>query len=294
MSTVLRRLDEWLFAAATPRALAVLRVVTGTYATLYLLVRAPAFVSLADRSPSAFEPVGPLAWMTGPLPDALVPPVFAAVVLAGVGYTAGRGFRVCGPGFAVGFLLVTTYRSSWGQLLWFDNLAALHLLVVGCSGCAADALVPGRARRERAGAGYGWPIRVTAVVTVLTYALAGIAKLRIGGIDWLDGSSLRGHVAYSAARLELLGATPSPFARPFVRSAAVVAPVAAITVLLELGAPLALAGRRVALLWSSAMWAVHLGIALTMFVVFPYPLLTAAFLPVLGPAALDRIGTRAR
>ena len=51
-------------------------------------------------------------------------------------------------------------------------------------------------------------------MTVVTYVLAGLAKLRIGGVDWLVGDTLRNHVAYSAVRLEVLGARPSPLAAP--------------------------------------------------------------------------------
>ena len=73
--------------------------------------------------------------------------------------------------------------------------------------------------------GADWPVRVAAVVTVLTYVLAGIAKLRIGGVAWMTGDTLRNHVAFSAngpqrrhdARAE--PAAPERFARSARHSA---------------------------------------------------------------------------
>jgi hypothetical protein len=53
------------------------------------------------------------------------------------------------------------------------------------------------------------------------------------------------------------------------------------TLVIELGAPLALVGRRVARVWAAAAWSFHVGVVLTMNVWFPYPLLGLAFLPVL-------------
>ena len=155
--------------------------------------------------------------------------MLSAVVL-GVLYTAGVAFRVVGPLFALTLLIVTTYRSSWGQLLWFDNLMVLHIVVVGFAS-AADAYVPGRIRRSAIAEDtrYGWPVRLAACITVSTYALAGIAKLRIGGIAWLDGESLRNHVAYSAARLRVLGGTPSPLAAPLMEQLWLFTPLAIAT-----------------------------------------------------------------
>jgi hypothetical protein len=189
-------------------------------------------------------------------------------------------FRIVGPAFAVALLFVTTYRSSGGQLLWFDDLLVLHAIVIACSP-AADALRLGR-RGEPAGqsARYGWPLRVAAIVTVVTYALAGIAKLRIGGIAWLDGDSLRNHVAYSATRLRVLGGTPSPLAEPMMRFGWLFPPLAVATLVIELGAPVVLVVSRLRAPWVALAWCMHTAIAATMFVVFPYPLALVAFAPL--------------
>jgi hypothetical protein len=73
-------------------------------------------------------------------------------------------------------------------------------------------------------------------------------------------------------------------------------PVAVVAVVLEIGAPLVLIGRRARDLWVGLSWAMHLAIALTMYIVFPYPLFVVAFAPLydlekLGSAAASKLRT---
>ena len=222
-----------------------------------------------------------LWWLADPLPQwALRCAVVVTLILA-VSFAAGVAFRFVGPAFAAVLLFVTTYRSSGGQLLWFDNLLVLHALVVGFSP-AADALRLDRRPAEPIDESvrYGWPLRLAAIVTVITYALAGIAKLRIGGRAWLDGESLRNHVAFSATRLRVLGGTPSPLAEPMMNIGWLFTPLAVATLVIELCAPMALFVSRWRVPWVALAWCMHVAIATTMFVVFPYPLALVAFAPL--------------
>lgn len=279
MTSVVRRLDHWLYEPAPPERLAVFRVLVGAFAVVYLAVRSPAFWSLADRSTARFEPVGVLAWIDHPLAGSSWHVIFVATIALGVAFTLGVAFRVCGPLFGITLLFVTTYRSSWGQLLYFENLLVLHVLIVGLSK-SADAMALSRDRRmPSSSATYGWPMRHAAIVTVATYVLAGVAKLRLGGIEWMDGDTLRNHIAFSATRLGLLGGDYSPVAKAMVEHSWLLTPAASLVVLLELSAPIALLGGRVAVAWVAATWVMHVGIAATMFVVFPYPLSLIAFAP---------------
>jgi hypothetical protein len=283
VTALARRGDAWLGAPAPPERLAVLRILTGLFAVAYLIVRLPAFLSLADGDRSGFEPVGVLAPLGGPLAPTAWRGLLIATLVLGVAYTAGAAFRLTGPAFAVALLAVTTYHSSWGQLLWFENVLVLHVLIVGFARSAdavsIDAAAHGRMQTDPRPV-YGWPVRLAALVTVVTYVLAGVAKLRAGGAQWIVGDTLRNHVAYSAARLELLGASPSPLVRPLVGQAWLFPPLAVATVLIELCAPLALLGGPIRTAWVAAAWAMHVGIAALMFVVFPYPLFLVAFAPL--------------
>jgi len=267
-------------ATAPPERLAMLRILTGAFALAYLAVRLPVFVQLTERE-SGFDGVGPAALLSGPAPDAVILATIGLTLGAGVAYTVGWQFRWLGPVFALGFLALGSYRGSWGQLLHFENLVVLHLIVVALSPAADRWSLDGRRDRRapRDATAYGWPIALAAVVVVVTYVITGVAKLRYGGLDWITGDTLRNHVAYSAARLDLLGGDPSPIAGWAVRASWGWTPAAAVTVLVELAAPVALLGGRIRTAWVVAAWLLHLGIAATMLIVFPYPLFLVAFAP---------------
>ena len=287
------RVDSWLQGAAPPDRLASFRVLVGGFATLYLVVRAPVMLSVRDRTPREFDPVGPLWFLDGPIPDWVAVVWFCGAVLLGVAFTAGAVFRVSGPGFGLALLALTTYRSSWGQLLHFENLMVLHALIVGFSP-AADSWSVAVIRSEREeDSRYGWPLRLASLVTVFTYAIAGFAKLRLGGFGWITGDTLRNHVGYTTTRLDIFGETTSPLAELFVKTTVLSTPLAAITILIELGAPLVLLlSSRYRGVWVAAVWLMHAMIAGLMFIVFPYPLLLVAFAPLFDieelPALLRR------
>lgn len=165
-----------------------------------------------------------------------------------------------------------------------EDLLVLHLIALALAP-AADAWALGapRAPGDR-GAGYGWAIRLLAALTCATYLVAGIAKLRLAGVHWLDGGQLAHQIAIDNLRKALLGAATAPLAAPLV--ARLVAHPAALRLLsiaalaIELGAPLALLGGRTARGWAAAAWAFHAGVILAMNVWFPYPLCGVAFLPL--------------
>jgi Vitamin K-dependent gamma-carboxylase len=273
-------IDRWLMAPAPAARLAMFRVMIGVFSAGYLVARLPTLLALGGEAPIGWKSVGVLWWLADPLPSWVLRCAVLATIAFAVAYAAGAAFRIVGPAFAIALLFITTYRSSGGQLLWFDNLLVLHAIVIACSP-AGDALRLGR-RRAAIGqsARYGWPLRVAAIVTVVTYALAGISKLRVGRTAWLDGESLRNHVAYSATRLRVLGGTPSPLAEPMIELGWLLTPLAVATLVIELGAPLALVVSRLRVLWVASVWCMHAAIAATMFVVFPYPLALIAFAPL--------------
>jgi len=241
------------------------RRLVAAYVAIYLLVRAPAFWALRSASPQRFEGVGLLSWLDGPVGDALVVGGWTLTVVLAAMLTFDIRPGVVGPAFAAATLTLFTYRSSFGQVLWFDHLPALHALVVGLT--------------ARAKSDDGWTMRLAAIVTVTTYLLAGIAKLRIGGTAWVTDGSLANHIAYSAARLQVLGENPSPFAAPLLSFPKLLNVAGLGTLAIELMAPLALL-RRVRAGWVLCAWIMHVAIAASMFVVFPYPLAFVAFAPL--------------
>jgi Vitamin K-dependent gamma-carboxylase len=276
------RADRWLLAPAPPTRLAVLRVLIAGYCVFHLIVTAPSLLQIADLPAEQFSPVGVLAWLSHPLSHSLVAAGLLVAVAAGIAVALGWRWRVSAPAFAVLFLVLSTYRVSWGHVSHADHLPAVHLVILVLAP-AADAWSLDARRRRRPIPGphprYGWPVRILALATVVSYVVAGIAKLRYAGTGWLDGDVLRNQLAADALQKTLLGASHSPIggwlaAHPAVLPAAAVAALA-----VELGAPVALLGRRWRNLWVVAAWLFHVSIAAVMAIAFPYPLYGVAFAP---------------
>lgn len=288
--TLARRLDGWWRTPAPAKRLAALRLLVGGFAVGYVAVRAPNFLSYADFDDSQFAPVGIARLLDGPLPDVVLRLLVASTVVAGAAFLAGWRFRFSGPTFAFLLLALMTYRNAWGQVFHTENILVLHVLVLGLSP-SADALSLDSRGRDAPGAGarYGWPIRLMCVLTVLTYFIAGETKLRIAGLDWITSDSLRNLVAYDNLRKIELGDAHSPLGGILVGHAWLFPPLAVFTLAVELGAPLALLGGRVARAWAVLAWGFHVGVVAVMAIVFPYPLLGIAFAPFF---AVERLRLR--
>lgn len=280
-------------AEAPATRLATYRILFCGFVAIYLAVRLPHFVALGDRVPADFAPIGVLSWLDAPPAGWFVDAAIAVTIAATIAAAAGWRYRVTGPTMALGVLFLATLHASWGQLLHFEHLVVLHALVVGASpaadawsldahrgGVARAATHTGTRPEPRSGQRYGWPLALLALITVLTYVIAGIAKMRYGGLGWLSSDALRNHIAYTATRAELLGGTAAPLAAFAVRNSWLLAPTAIATVLLELFAPAALIGRRWRDVWVGAAWLMHVGIALTMWISFPLALWGLAFAPM--------------
>ncbi|MFP3908195.1 MAG: hypothetical protein ACLFWR_14285, partial [Acidimicrobiales bacterium] len=98
-----------LLTVAAPERLAALRVLVTVFALVYLVVRFPHLVDIAqlsDAAPGRFDPVGPLVLLAGPVSPPVAIAVLAATLAAGVTAVAGWRWRVSGPVFALGVLLV--------------------------------------------------------------------------------------------------------------------------------------------------------------------------------------------
>ncbi len=283
MVALVHRVDRWLLAAAPPQRLAVLRIAVGVYGLVNLIVSVGEFARLAERPAGEFEPVGIAGLLDAPASPVVLWSLFAASLVSGVGFTIGARFRLSGPLFALCTLIWASYHASWGQMLHFEHLLVLFALIIGVSP-AADALSIDRRRRREPETSdhvrYGWPVRLLAIVTVVTYVLAGVAKLRIGGVAWVDGSTLANHIAYSATRQDLLGEPRPPLASLVVRQDWLIQPMALAGLGVELLAPLALLGGWCRRLWVPAAIVFHLGTLTTMFVFFPFNGLGFALLPL--------------
>lgn len=272
----------WWSVPARPELLAIQRIAVGLYAVVFLLVRFPHITRVRDFADERFDPVGVVALLVDrPLPGWVVLAVPAVAVVAAVGVLLGWRYRLTAPVAALSVLWSLSYLHSWGVVLHTDNLLTLHLLVLAvlpaADGWSLDA------RRSPLSWDpapvYRWGLVLLGTVTALTYVVAAWAKIRNGGLDWLDGEVLRSHVASDNLRKDLLGDPTSPIAGPLVGQAAIWAPMALGALLLELAAPLAVVVRRFALPLAVAAWCFHVAVLGIMAILFPYQLLGIALLP---------------
>jgi hypothetical protein len=273
---------DWFYPAAPAVRLALLRIAVGVFAFGYVASRYEGFTSVATLGARQFEPVGAAQLLSQPLSSGAVQALVVATLLLAAAFALGVRHRVTAPLFALLLLCVTSYRSSWGMLFHTDNLLVLHVLLLAAAPAADVLSVDARRGRSRASAEdgrYGWAVRAVCLVTIVTYVVAGIAKLKLGGLGWLEGEQLRAQIAYDNLRKVELGREASVLGVWFVRHPAFFPPLAALTLLVELGAPLALLHRRVALVWSVLAWGFHVGVAMLMHIKFPYPL---SFVPYLA------------
>lgn len=288
-------LDRYWMAPAPAERLACARIAVGAYALFYLLGRAPYWFTFAYFDPHQYQPVGLLAWLQ---PKPFVPVVVHVLVLAtfacAVPFVLGWRHRVLAPLFALLLLWTLTYRHSWGMVFHTENLLVLHVLILAITP-AADAWSLDAQRRASAPAPspdprYGWPLKLMCWVVVLAYVLAGVAKMRNAGMDWLWGDELRNHIALDNARKALLGDIYSPLAAPLLHVGSMFRVLAFLTVVAELAAPLALIGPRVAALWVALVMGFHWGVLVLMMIAFPYQMLGVAFV---GFFPCERLGHRA-
>jgi hypothetical protein len=277
---VKERVLAFWFPALPARRLALLRVFCGAFALVYLLVRASNLLSVTDFEAERFQPVGALALLTQPLPAWLLQSSLGLGIAFGVAFTLGFRFAVSGPAFACLLLGLTTYRNCWGMIFHTENLLTLHVMLLAASP-ASDAFSLDARRRppnDEPDGRFGWAVRAMSLVTVVAYVVAGVAKLKLSGGSWLGGELLRAQIAYDNLRKLELGTRVSPLGPWLVQRPGVFPFLAIATLFVELGAPLALRGRRWAAAWVAAAWGFHVGVLLLMSISFVYQLSGVAYL----------------
>lgn len=290
----LARMGARLMAPLPLERIAALRILVIGYAVAFVVVRIDAFWVAAERESWRWEGVGLFAAWSQPPPSVAVKVLIGVTVLSGGAALIGWRYRITAVVFAAAFAIVTTHRLSWGQVLHTEHLVLVHVVVLAlCPVAAARWSLDARGRRAHGSPdAAGWPVRVMAIATVTGYVVAGIAKVRNGGADWLVGDVLRHQIAFDNLRKILLGDLHSPLGGWLVGYGWVFVPIAIATILVEIFAPVAFLGDWWRRGWVIAAWAFHVGILALMAIVFPYHLLGVAYAPLLAPERLlDRGAT---
>jgi hypothetical protein len=264
------------FAPVPARRLELVRRCTFGYALAWLVVRFAYVADVASLPARRFEPVGVLNWMDEPPSRPLVIVVWLVTLVACGSTTLDQAARFAAPVGAVGMLFLATLTSSYGQVFHTEHLLVLHLAVL-----AVGALVEPPAQSD--GETSGWPLNLMMAIVVVTYVLAGVAKLRWSGAEWVTGDVLQNWIAIDNLRKLLFEDLYSPIGGWLSTIGWFWFPVAVLTLVVELGAPLVLVPGRARTGWLIAAWGFHLGVFALMAISFPYQLLGIAYLAFVRP-----------
>lgn len=276
------------FAPVPADRLRIVSSLTFGYAAAWLVVRG-LYIRDVTRLPARrFAGVG-LFEIVGRPPAGFVVLVVWLVGVAGcTAVVAGRCVRAAAPIGAAAVWVIATLTSSYGQVFHTEHLLVLQLGILAAA-ALLEPVLPGAETSS------GWPLRLSMGIVVAVYVVAGIAKLRYGGIDWLTGDVLRSHVAADNLRKVLLDDPHSALGGWLAGTAWLWPPIGALTIAVELGAPLALIPGRIRYTWVAIAWSFHVGVMALMWISFPYQLTGvayAAFLPVERLTRLHRVHRR--
>jgi hypothetical protein len=283
----------WLPEVAATR-LAWLRLLVGGFAFWYLSSQYADFMETASSSPSLFDAVGLARLLDKPIPIELFECLFICTLVLNVFFILGLRFCYTGPLFAAFLLCLLCYRNSWSMIFHSENLLVLHVIVLGLTPSANALSLDAVVRRNchswiwvhgtwpltevHSNWRYGWPCRLIGAITVMAYWLAGVAKVAGPlGWSWISGEALRSYILREGLRKELLGDGATPLTWVLNDQVGLLTGVAALTLVLELGAPLFFLNDRVSRVWAVLAWGMHIGILLIMGIRFRYQLSGIAF-----------------
>lgn len=292
----MKRIGEFFarlwFEPMTPITLAVARIITGMYTFDYLTSWRRALVRSAGGAPEVFHPVGVARILNEPLPVGLYDGLFSACVFLSALFTAGVLHRILAPVFAALLLFVLSYSNSWAMVFHTENMLVLHVLILAITPSAAALSIDASYTREdpkltrfglaryqsEADMKFRWPVRVLQLGATLPYVVAGVAKINgKAGWTWAVGTNLRDQITMNGLYYEVLmnGAEPITFHVYGWDWAFMFA--ATMTLVLEIGAPLALLHRWAGYLFVVGIMSMHWSILVLMGIPFPYQLYGCAF-----------------
>lgn len=283
--SLVHRVVNTLRPAAQPVRPAVLRLATGAFTLWNNGRRRAMFRKLHEQDASTFHPVGPVRVLRRPLPPKIANALVDAAQVTNVLATLGVAHRVTGPVNAALQLWTLSYRNSWGMIFHNDNMALMHQMVLGV-GRSADALSVDAVVKEqtltpqRYDRTYGGIPTAMNIATCAVYFISGVAKVRSPqGWAWANGQTLRDQIAADAVRKEVFGTKAPEAAGALYNARGFFTVAGVVTLVVELGAPLALCNRRLGQLFSVAAWGMHMGIRYIMGIKFTYNTSAVSYLP---------------
>jgi hypothetical protein len=176
---------SWFFEPVPLGRVAALRTLAYLFVPIDLLILTPWVLEHKDAPGELYQPllVGRLLHL--PTPSYWMV-LGVAVVLLGcaLGAATGRAPRILGIAVFALYFEWMIIAMSYGKVD-HDRIGYLVLLAV-LPTIGQARWGDTRTMSERA----GWALKVTQIAVVCTYFLAAWAKLRFGGVDWLNGATL--------------------------------------------------------------------------------------------------------
>jgi predicted DCC family thiol-disulfide oxidoreductase YuxK len=219
---VLRAVERHWFAPARLSDLAMARILIVGSQLLFFLPSLERQLRQAAADPLLFRPLPALKVLMLPFGEWGVRPepmflqaVWIAAVVSGITALLGLYTRASVSLFAAANTLLIAHVYSYGEYHHAQAILvmALWLLALGPSGsaCSLDDLfsrLSSAARfasfRPRPRPEYSemarWPLRTVQWLLVLAYLSAGLSKLRIGGLQWLNGHTLSHYLVQDGVR----------------------------------------------------------------------------------------------
>ena len=252
MTELVERADRWLFAPEPAGRVRAMRA--GVAVLLLVSIATGPYRDLGGQPAALFRPVWMLAWLDQmPSREVLVGLQVIGALAAGL---AILGWRERGT-FVVAWASLLVLDGCWASRGKVQHNLLPLLLVAGVLAWAPTRL---RWTDERRAAAYGWPVRTSIVVVTGIYFLTGFQKVVSGGPAWVLSDNLR-NVMYGAP---LTGHAPTDAVSAFIADRPWLAHGDALaTVVIELGAIVALVRPRARVAYVCAVAALHLGIYLT-------------------------------
>lgn len=267
--------------------LALLRILVGLFALWYNLDRYTMYIRVANTSSRLFDQAGIVKLLNQPLSAYQFEYLLIVTIILNIFFVLGVKHKISGPIFAFALLFLMCYRNSWSNIYHNYNSLVLTIMVLGITPAADrlsfDCWMAKRKRWLDRGSihwKYGWPIMLICLLTVLSYFLAGSAKI-LGELkwEWVDGSAMRSQVAVDALRKDLLGKSGTTLFKTIYPYTWLFTILGITTIIAEIGAPLVLLNSKVAKVWAVITWGMHWGIYFLMDIHFPYHLCGFIFLP---------------
>jgi hypothetical protein len=175
--------SRWLFRPAPLGRIAVLRVIAYLFVPVDVLLTTPWVTAHAQVPGELYQPllIGRLLHL--PTPGPWVELLRWVLIGAALVAATGRLPRLLGLAVALLYLEWMVVAFSYGKV---DHDRIGYLVLLFALATVGPARAGDRTRSEAA----GWAVSVTALAVVATYFLSAFAKLRFGGLGWVDGATL--------------------------------------------------------------------------------------------------------